>query len=119
MIKGKLYFHGKEEVPLLVPPAEVDLTGLKFFVNNQTGLKTLYNTKHEAATDGVLLSILRSTTAGKVYVDTSVVDEESEIFLGVRLTLDELRAMFAIKAKDEETDFAIVGVDTLDLRDEN
>jgi hypothetical protein len=119
VIKGKLYFHAKEEVPLLVPPAGVDLSGLKFFINNQTGLKTLYNTKHEAATDGVGLGILRSTTAGKVYVDTNVVDEESEIFLGIRLTLDELRAMFATKPKDEETESAIVGVDALDLKDEN
>jgi hypothetical protein len=119
VIKGKLYFHAKEEVPLLVPPAGVDLSGLKFFINNQTGLKTLYNTKHEAATDGVGLGILRSTTAGKVYVDTNVVDEESEIFLGIRLTLGELRAMFATKAKDEETESAIVGVDALDLKDEN
>jgi hypothetical protein len=63
VIKGKLYFHAKEEVPL--------------------------------------------------------VDEESEIFLGIRLTLDELRAMFATKAKDEETESAIVGVDALDLKDEN
>jgi len=119
VIKGKLYFHAKEEVPLLVPPAGVDLTGLKFFINNQTGLKTLYNTKHEAATDGVGLGILRSTTAGKVYVDTNAVDEESEIFLGIRLTLDDLRAMFATKAKDDESDSAIVGVDALDLKDEN
>ena len=104
----------------MVPPAGVDLTGLKFFfINNQTGLKTLYNTKHEAATDGVGLGILRSTTAGKVYVDTNAVDEESEIFLGIRLTLDDLRAMFATKAKDDESDSAIVGVDALDLKDEN
>ena len=106
-------------MPLLVPPAGVDLTGLKFLINNQTGLKTLYNTKHEAATDGVGLGILRSTTAGKVYVDTNAVDEESEIFLGIRLTLDDLRAMFATKAKDEDADSAIVGVDALDLKDEN
>jgi len=79
----------------------------------------LYNTKHEAATDGVGLGILRSTTAGKGYVDTNAVDEESEIFLGIRLTLDDLRVMFATKAKDEESDSSIVGVDALDLKDEN
>jgi len=120
VIKGKLYYHSKDEVPLLVPPAGVDIGGLKFFVNNQTGLKTLYNTKHESATEGVGLGILRSTAAGKVFVDTNVVDEESEIFLGIRLTLEELRALFGTKTTDESADAEISrsGLDALTLGDE-
>ncbi len=124
VIKGKLYFHSKDEVPLLLPPSGLEIGQLKVFINNQTGLKTLDNTKHETATEGVGLGILRSTAAGKVFVDTSVVDEESEIFLGLRLTLEELRAMFGAKSTDEsvdagDADIPRSGLDALTLVDEN
>ena len=84
MFKGKLYFHEKEEVPVLKAPEGFVFTSpMKFYVNNQTGLKSLYFTKHQGdATEDVGLGILRSTGAGKVYVDTSAVDDESEIFFG-------------------------------------
>jgi len=74
-LKNKLYFHEKYEVPLLKAPAGFVFEGtMKFFVNNQTGLKTLYyvpSATYPKAADGVGIGLLRSTPAGKVYIDTS------------------------------------------------
>ena len=97
VLKNKLYFHDKEEVPLLKVPAGFVFPGqMKFFVNNQTGLKSLYyvaSASFPEAMDGVGIGNLRSTPAGKVYIDTASVDHESEFFFGFKLTLDDIEAM--------------------------
>lgn len=115
MFKNKLYFHDKEEVPVLKAPEGFVFTGtMKFFVNNQTGLKSLYFTKHQGdATEGVGIGILRSTGAGKVFVDTSAVDDESEIFFGFKLTLDDVETMLDQFEQEEETAVAEFGLDEL------
>jgi len=115
VFKNKLYFHDKEEVPVLKAPEGFVFTGtMKFFVNNQTGLKSLYFTKHQGdATEGVGIGILRSTGAGKVFVDTSAVDDESEIFFGFKLTLDDVETMLDQFEQEEETAVAEFGLDEL------
>lgn len=113
VLKNKLYFHEKEEVPVLKAPAGFVPSGtMKFYVSNHSGLKSLYfTTPHEDAMEGVGIGILRSTGAGKVYVDTSAVDDESEIFWGFKLTLDEVEAMIDQQAEEETastaTDFGL------------
>jgi hypothetical protein len=116
VFKNKLYFHEKEEVPVLKAPEGFVFTGtMKFFVNNQTGLKSLYFTKQQGdATEGVGIGILRSTGAGKVFVDTSVVDDEFEIFFGFKLTLDEFETMLDQQA-EEETVVTEFGLDELTI----
>ena len=122
ILKGKLYFHDKEEVPALKAPEGFVFTGtMKFFVNNQTGLKSLYYTRNEDVMDGVGIGILRSTPAGKVYVDTETVDSESEIFFGVKLSLDDVIAMLdqeAVATAPVE-DSTTIGMDSLAIKDEN
>ena len=119
MFKGKLYFHEKEEVPVLKAPEGFVFTGtMKFYVNNQTGLKSLYFTKHQGdATEGVGLRILRSTGAGKVYVDTSAVDDESEIFFGFKLSLNDVEAMLDHQEPVAEEDAPIAEMDELAVAD--
>jgi len=117
-----LYFHDKEEVPVLKAPDGFVFPGtMKFFVNNQTGLKTLYFTRNEDAVDGVGIGILRSTPAGKVYVDTEVVDNESEIFFGMKLSLDDVIAMLEQEAvvTAPVEDSTTIGMDSLAIKDEN
>ena len=90
---------------MLKAPGGFVFTGtMKFFVNNQTGLKTLYYATHPEAIDGVGIGTIRSTPAGKVYVDSGSVDHESEFFFGFKLTLDEIEAMLdqEVESRPEE-----------------
>ena len=100
---------------MLKAPKGFVFTGtMKFYVNNQTGLKSLYFTKQQGgATEGVGIGILRSTGAGKVFVDTSAVDDESEIFFGFKLTLDDVETMLDQFEQEEETAVAEFGLDEL------
>ena len=56
------------------------------------------------AMDGVGIGIMRSTPAGKVYIDTAPVDHESEFFFGFKLTLEDLEAMLdeEVESRPEE-----------------
>lgn len=126
LLKNKLYFHEKEEVPLLKAPAGFTFPGtMKFFVNNQTGLKSLYyvaSASFPDAMDGVGIGILRSTPAGKVYIDTASVDHESEFFFGFKLTLEEIETMLddEVESRPEEEDVATsAGMDALTIKEEN
>ncbi len=125
VFKNKLYFHEKEEVPLLKAPAGFAFPGqMKFFVNNKTGLKSLYyvaSASFPDAMDGVGIGILRSTPAGKVYIDTASVDHESEFFFGFKLTLDEIEAMLddEVESRPEEEEVAAAhGMDALTIKKE-
>ena len=108
---------------MLALPDGFKLDGLpKFYVNNSTGLKTLYFTSHDEAIEGVGIGILRSTGAGKVFVDTSAVDDESEIFFGFKLSLDEVCAMLESEpanAPTPEQDAVTSDFGTLALKEEN
>ncbi len=101
VLKNKLYFHEKEEVPLLKAPDGFVFPGkMKFFINNQTGLKSLFyvpSASFPDAMDGVGIGIMRSTPAGKVYIDSASVDHESEFFFGFKVTLEEMRPCWTKK----------------------
>ena len=126
VLKNKLYFHDKEEVPLLKVPAGFVFPGqMKFFVNNQTGLKSLYyvaSASYPEAMDGVGIGNLRSTPAGKVYIDTASVDHESEFFFGFKLTLDDIEAMLdqEVESRPEEEEVAPVsfGMAAITIKEE-
>ena len=123
VLKGKLYFHEKEEVPVLALPDGFKLDGVpKFFVNNSTGLKTLYFTSHDEAIEGVGIGILRSTGAGRVFVDTSAVDDKSEIFFGFKLSLEDVYVMLEAEpttAPTPEQDAITADMATLAVKEEN
>ena len=122
ILKGKLYFNNKEEVPALTAPKGFVFPGpMQFYVNNQTGLKTLYYAVNEDAADGVGIGALRSTPAGKVFIDIDTVYHESEIIFGVKMSLDDVIAMLDFEAVasapvDEST---TAGMESLDIKDEN
>jgi hypothetical protein len=125
ILKNKLYFHEKFEVPLLKTPAGfVFEDSMKFFVNNQTGLKTLYyvsSATYPEAMDGVGIGILRTTPAGKVYIDTASVDHESEFFFGFKITLEEIEAMLDQEAEslpEQEEVATSAGMESLTIKEE-
>jgi hypothetical protein len=125
VLKNKLYFHEKEEVPLLKAPAGFVFPGsMKFFVNNQTGLKSLYyvaSASFPDAMDGVGIGIMRSTPAGKVYIDTASVDHESEFFFGFKLTLEDIENMLddEVESRPEEEDVPTsAGMESLTIKEE-
>jgi len=126
VFKNKLYFHEKEEVPLLKAHPGFTFPGqMKFFVNNQTGLKSLYyvaSASFPDAMDGVGIGIMRSTPAGKVYIDTASIDHESEFFFGFKLTLEEIEAMLdeEVESRPEEEEVVPVsfGMAAITIKEE-
>ena len=120
VIKGKLYFHNRDEVPVLqIPPGFSFEQEPVFYIHNQTGLKVLHVAQHPNATDGVGMGILRTTGAGRVFVDTSVVHEETEFFFGIRLTLEDLNFKNEdedeVEGKDDGLKAETFGVESLNL----
>ena len=125
MIKGKLYFNNKEEVPLLqIPPGFSFGQEPAFFLNNQTGLKALHIATHPTAIEGVGMGILRTTGAGRVFVDTSFIRDDTEFFYGIRLTREDLNFDADEDEEEEEEEKAdedegvkaeTFGVDSLNL----
>jgi hypothetical protein len=90
-------------VPALqIPPGFSFQQEPTFFINNQTGLKPVHVATHPTAIDGVGIGILRTTGAGRVFVDTSVIHDESEFFYGIRLTREDLN--FNADEDEEEAD---------------
>ena len=126
VLKNKLYFHDKEVVPLLKAHPGFTFPGqMKFFVNNQTGLKSLYyvaSASFPDAMDGVGIGIMRSTPAGKVYIDTASIDHESEVFFGFKLTLEEIEAMLDedVESRPEEEEVVPVsfGMAAITIKEE-
>jgi hypothetical protein len=126
VLKNKLYFHEKEEVPLLKAPDGFVFPGkMKFFINNQTGLKSLFyvpSASFPDAMDGVGIGIMRSTPAGKVYIDSASVDHESEFFFGFKVTLEEIEAMLdeEVESRPEEEEVVPVsfGMAAITIKEE-
>jgi len=92
--KGKLYFPNREAVPVLTVPDSFDFYPARCYLNNQAGLKEIFLAKHDSATKGVGFGILKSTGTGNVFIDSGVIDEDSEIIIGTKITKAQMEEMF-------------------------
>ncbi len=50
--------------------------------------------KHDSATKGVGFGVLKSTGTGNVFIDSGVIDEDSEIIIGTKISKAQLEEMF-------------------------
>ena len=91
MVKGKLFFHDRSEVPPLVAGQLDGIGDAKFFLVGALGLKEIFYYPADGAAKGKGPGILKSTPSGKVFI--SDLNEDDIIVCGVPVTVAELTAI--------------------------